>query len=67
VKLSLTINETKGHLRQLLETREDLTAEQRYSVMAAIETMGFMQKLSPGLRKVVDEQRRKNPQATMTL
>lgn len=51
--INLTIGEIQAHLRKLLESEVDLTPEQRYSLVAAIEAMGFIKKVAPGLQKVL--------------
>jgi len=53
--MNLSTGEVQGHLRQLLETRKDLTSEERYSVMAAVEAMGFIKLIAPGLGKAMAE------------
>ncbi len=62
-KISLTVGEMQGALRQILEgePKPPLTPEQRYSLMGAIETMDFLKRLSPGLKKAVEEARNANP------
>lgn len=57
-QLNLGVGEIQGHLRQLMEIRKDLTPEERYSLMSAIEAMEFLKTLSPGLRKAVEEGKR---------
>lgn len=52
-KLNLSVGEVQGHLRHMLELRKDLTAEERYSLHAAVESMEFVKILSPGLKKAV--------------
>jgi hypothetical protein len=54
-KIELTVGEIQGNLRQVLEDGNNLTAEQRYSLMAAIESMDFLRRLSPGLKKAMEE------------
>jgi hypothetical protein len=54
-KLNLSVGEVQGHLRQLHEKRDDLSPEERYSLMAAVEAMEFLRTLSPGLRKAVEQ------------
>jgi len=53
-KFRPSVSEVQGHLRHMHQTM-DLTAEQRYSLMAAIETIEFLKMLSPGLRRAVEE------------
>jgi len=54
-KINLTVGEMQGNLRQLLESDINLSPEQRYSLVAAIETIDFLKKISPGLRKALGE------------
>jgi hypothetical protein len=54
-KVNLSVGEIQGHLRQMHELRKDLTPEERYALMAAVEAMDFLKTLSPGLRKAVQE------------
>ena len=55
-KLGLTVGEIQGHLRCLLKS-EDLSTEQRYSIVAAVESMDFIRLLSPGLKKAMKERK----------
>ena len=63
-KIDMTVGEIQGHLQQLRKT--EVTTEQRYALMAAIQTMSFMQKLSPGLRKAVEQHKEKKAE-TLTI
>lgn len=56
-KVNLTIHEIQGHLNHISK-RESLTSEEKYSLSSAIETMEFLKRLSPGLKKVVDAHRK---------
>ena len=56
-KISLTVGEMQGCLRQIMEAGHDLSSEQRYALMGAIETMEFLKRLSPGLKKAMEEHR----------
>ena len=47
----------QGCLRQIMEGDHALSAEQRYALMGAIETMEFLKRLSPGLKKAVEKHR----------
>ena len=55
-KLDMTTGAIQGSLRQILEDdRQLLSAEQRYSLMAAMESIEFLKRLSPGLKKAIEE------------
>ena len=57
-KLDMTVGAIQGSLRQILKNKEIsplLTAEQRYSLTAAVESMEFVKLLSPGLKKAMEE------------
>ncbi len=60
-KINLTVGQIQGNLRQIMETFDTLTPEQRYSLKSAIETMSFLHRMSPGLQKVVSEMQTKMP------
>lgn len=58
--LDMTVGEIQGSLRQILEDKRMsplLSSEQRYSLVAAMESMEFLKRLSPGLKKVMEEHR----------
>jgi len=57
-KLNLTVSEIQGHLRQIHESRQDLTAEERYSLTSAIEALELVKLLGPGLQRIVREKRK---------
>lgn len=56
-KINLTVGEMQGCLRQIMEGGHALSAEQRYALMGAIETMEFLKRLSPGLKTAVEKHR----------
>ena len=56
-QIKLSLPQIQGHIRQLLETKGDLTPEERYSLTSAVEIVGFMNRLSPGLQKAMSEHR----------
>lgn len=57
-KINLTASQIQGQLRQLMESMDHLTPEQRYSLTSAIETMEFIKCLSPGLQKALAEMKK---------
>lgn len=58
-KMNLTLGEIQGCLRQVLQDDHPLSAEQRYSLMATVELVEFMKKISPGLGEAVKQMKAK--------
>lgn len=54
-KIDLTTGAMQGQLKLILDQNHDLSSEQRYSIMGAIEALSFLSKLAPGLKKAVKE------------
>jgi hypothetical protein len=61
-KMDMTTQQIRACLLQLLQSNGPvtLTPEQRYSIKSSVETMGFLERLSPGLKKAMDEIRHKH-------
>lgn len=57
-KINLTVGEVQGHLRQM-STKYELTPEERYSLMAAIESMDIIRQLAPGISKAMKKLKEK--------
>lgn len=54
-EIKLTVGGVQACLRQILMGEFDLTAEQRYSLQAAVEAVGFMGRISGPLKKAVKQ------------
>jgi hypothetical protein len=54
------IKEMQGRLFQLLH-KQDLTDDQRTAIKAGIEALDWVEKIAPGVRKFLDEQKKCKP------
>jgi hypothetical protein len=57
--MNLTLGEIQGCLRQILHDDHPLTAEQRYSLMSAVEMAEFMKRIAPGMCEAVKQMKSK--------
>ena len=62
-KLELTPAEIQAHLTQMLRKDYDFTPEERYSLRAAGEVIGFLKKLAPHFGTALKQMREKQGRA----
>ena len=60
-KLELTPAEIRVHLGRVLRKGHDLSPEERYSIRAAEQTIGFLEKISPHFDTALAQMRAKQP------